>query len=196
MSEVRCTGATTVLPFNSFLPASTWDSSISMACKQKCAFEEINGIRRHAAVRNRGAAFDTALALLELGGIDDPNTVDPVGLVVLRIDELVLLIDSSEASEGNWHDDVPAQKQDVRHQNKCQWEMFFHVVQKLTWISVCDDGSSSKITASGDRVLLIVVIESVGCVITEGIRIEAASSLLNGRAVCSSISTGIIQSHL
>lgn len=50
-------------------------------------------------MRNSGAAVDKVVALLELGGTD-PNTVDPVGLVVLRIDELVLLMDSSEASEG------------------------------------------------------------------------------------------------
>lgn len=54
---------------------------------------------RHIAVRNSGAAVDKVVALLELGGTD-PNTVDPVGLVVLRIDELVLLMDSSEASDG------------------------------------------------------------------------------------------------
>lgn len=66
----------------------------------------------------------------------------------------------------------------------------------LTWIRIDDNSRSSKIAAGRNWILLVVVIECIRCMVTNSIGIEAASTLLNRRTVCTSISTGIVQSYL
>lgn len=57
-------------------------------------FKVIGNIRRHVRVNRSAVPVDVEVVPLGDGGTD-PYTSDPVGLVVLRTDELVLLMQIS-----------------------------------------------------------------------------------------------------
>lgn len=66
----------------------------------------------------------------------------------------------------------------------------------LTWISVGDLCCSSKDTACGDWILLVVVVESIRGVVSHRVWVPALPVGLDGGAVGPSIPTGIVQGNL
>lgn len=66
----------------------------------------------------------------------------------------------------------------------------------LTWISAGELCCSSKDTACGDWILLVVVVESIRGVVSHRVWVPARPVGLDGGAVGPSIPTGIVQGNL
>lgn len=66
----------------------------------------------------------------------------------------------------------------------------------LTWISACSKSRATEVAAGRDRILLIVAVEGVGGVITDGDGGEAGAAWLNGGAVGAAVPTGVVQCSL